>query len=275
MERWAGQLARLCRKTSLSSLVAPLVILLSVSLLGGFVVNVPVAQAAVGDLVIFADSFEAGFSHNQYNGTNNLVNAAPVKVGAYSIATKPDAYQGILINIPDGVKFASSGSLRLWVHGGAGGETQFGVGAYKDSVSVSVGVRQVLPDVPANTWVQVSVPLTSLLGSLAAFDAAVNRSLWFTQGDGLAHPMIYLDQIELVAGAAPATTTTSTTAVPTATAAVTSTVVGSVTTTSVVLGSSTTLPVSSGDVVLFGDGLVLVFRIILITGRMMLRMFRR
>ena len=89
MERWLAEFAGRCRESSLSRFVAPLAILLSVSLLGGIVVNAPLAQAAAGDLVIFSDTFAPGFSHNPYNGTNNLTNTAPVKVGTYSIATNP------------------------------------------------------------------------------------------------------------------------------------------------------------------------------------------
>ena len=130
-----------------------------------------------------------------------------MKVGTLSISSKPDAYSGLLLNVPDGFRFGLSGSIRFWVNGGASGSTQFGLGAFKDSRSapVAVGTRQLLPDVGANSWVQVTIPLSSLLGSVSAFDTAINRSLWFT-GDATARPMIYLDQIELVSAGTVSTT---------------------------------------------------------------------
>jgi hypothetical protein len=60
MERWASELTVYCRELSASRFIAPLAILLSVALLGGLVVNAPIAQAAVGDLVIFFGYLRTG-----------------------------------------------------------------------------------------------------------------------------------------------------------------------------------------------------------------------
>jgi hypothetical protein len=212
---------------------------------------------APAGLVVFDDGFASGFSYNPYNGTNDVLNTSPVKLGVYSIATKPESWNGIIVDVPNGLSFSGYSALRFWVNGGSAGESGFGVGAFRDTRATQVGVRQLLPDVPANSWVQVTVPLASLLGgSVAVFDGAAARSLWFAQGDGLLHPYIYLDQIELVAAGGPTTTTT---AAPTTTTTVSPTTTTSTTVFPVVGGEVLD---SVGDVVVVDEALRSGFRLV-------------
>jgi hypothetical protein len=101
-------------------------------------------------------------------------------------------------------------SLKFWVNGGTGGlaADTFAVAAWINGASV--GTTYAHPTaIPANTWTQITVPLATLTGGLAAYDAATTtRQIWFLDKTGVNRPNIYLDQIEFTGTGTPTFTNT-------------------------------------------------------------------
>jgi chitinase len=184
--------------------------------------------------VVYDDAFRNGFSLNAWNGMNDAASATPVKVGKLALTTTPSDWTGFFVHVPDGFSFDGLTTLQFWEHGGTAGAPAFAISA-KVNTSGEVGTAASVPAVAANTWVQRSVPLDSMIGSAAAFNAASGRMIWFSSAESGARPIVSFDQIELVGGS----TTTTTTAAPT------TTTVNATTTTAAPTATTTTQPTTT------------------------------
>jgi hypothetical protein len=133
-----------------------------------------------------------------------VANASPVHGGTASISSSFGSYSGIYISVANGELLSLYASLRFWINGGSAGLTTGFVSAQGAGASGDFPI----PAVSANQWSQVTVPLSSIINNAAGFNAATDRYLRVF-GSGATASTVFLDDIELVPGAAPATATSS------------------------------------------------------------------
>ena len=130
--------------------------------------------------------------------TVNLQNYSPVHSGSYSISVTDNGNsQALYLEHPD-FNTSPYASLSFWINGGSAGGQQLQVWGYLDGTNQ---VAYPLGALQANTWQQITIPLSSLGVANKA-----NFSGFNIQGndDGAAQPTFYVDDIQLVAATAPA-----------------------------------------------------------------------
>ena len=160
------------------------------------------APSRAQSLPIYTDSLQSGFQDWSWT-TRNLANTAPVQSGADSISVTFGAWQGLSLH-SGSINTTYYSALSFWVNGGATGGQKFTVHAVNASGSSlpSVPVTNYVPggSIPANSWVQVTVPLADLgAANLTDFDG-----FWFQDSTGGAQPVLYVDTISLLGLTAPA-----------------------------------------------------------------------
>jgi endoglucanase len=139
----------------------------------------------VGTSTIYADTLASAWADWSWETTRNFANVLPVHSGSASIAvTYSAAWGGLLLNADTAQSTAGYNSIRFWVHGGASGGQSI-------NFHVNDGAESYPFIVQANTWSQVTVPL-SALGSPASLNALV-----WQDASGAAQPTFYLDDISL------------------------------------------------------------------------------
>lgn len=148
----------------------------------------PIAAAAAADLPIYIDSLSAGWADWSWSATRNLANASPVHGAPSSLAVTVTAAWGALyLHADTAIALTGYSQLRFWVNGGNAGGQQL--------VLVMNNGAQSFPfTAPANTWTQVSVPLS-------ATSPTSLTDLYWQDAANSAQPTFYLDDIVLVAGA--------------------------------------------------------------------------
>jgi alpha-L-arabinofuranosidase len=151
-----------------------------------------IAQA---NLPIYTDNLVNGFQNWSW-ATVNLANFSPIHSGAYSIAVTDGGFQGLSFQRSD-FSTAPYASISFWANGGGSGGQHVQVyGTLDDNGQAAVS----LPALTANTWVQYTVPLSTL-----GMVNATNCSGFVIQGtSGGAQPTFYVDDVQLVAAATPA-----------------------------------------------------------------------
>lgn len=159
------------------------------------------SHAGAQNLVIYGDALAPSWSDWSYPSPGivvNFANGAPVHAGADSVAvTFNGAFAALSLRTSPVVTGASYTSLRFWIFGGAGGThldvfTQATDGGAASPIQAVTG--------PAGVWTQVVIPLSGF-GSPAQI-ARINLQ----DNTGTNQPRFYLDDVELVAAAAGATT---------------------------------------------------------------------
>jgi hypothetical protein len=150
--------------------------------------------------IIYDDALENGFQNWGW-ATLNYANTSPVHSGSYSISvTIVNGYDGIQIVNPTGINDSSFTNITFWLNGGSsGGQRLQAYGLLNVSGTVtSQAPRVALATVPANTWQQYTVSLSSLgVANAANFSGFVVQDV-----SGAAEPTFYMDDVSLVAGAA-------------------------------------------------------------------------
>ena len=161
-------------------------------------VNAPpgpgIAQA---NLPIYTDNLVNGFQNWSW-ATVNLQNSSPLHSGSYSISVTDNGNsQALYLEHPD-FNTSPYTSLSFWINGGSAGGQQLQVWGYLDGTNQ---VAYPLGALQANTWQQITIPLSSLGVANKA-----NFSGFNIQGNdgGAAQPTFYVDDIQLVAVPAPA-----------------------------------------------------------------------
>ncbi len=158
-------------------------------------------QVARADQIIYDDALENGFQNWGW-ATLNYNNTSPVHSGSDSVSVTITAgYQGIQIVNPTGLNDSSFSSITFWANGGTNGGQQLQVYAmYNGSggATTSAGSPVGIAPLPANSWAQYTLSLTSLsAANLANFTGFVVQDT-----TGGAQPTFYMDDISLVAGVA-------------------------------------------------------------------------
>ena len=141
---------------------------------------------AAANSPIYADVLAAAWEDWSWNTDHNFGNAEPVHSGSASIAvTYTAAWGGLLLHTKSAVSTSDYIAIRFWVHGGI-------TGGQSVNFHVNEGTEYYSFTVPANAWLQVTVPL-ALLGN----PASLSDLFWQDASDG-SQPTYYIDDISLV-----------------------------------------------------------------------------
>ena len=154
----------------------------------------PGIARAQSDQSIYADALANGWQNWSW-ATVNLSNTQPVQAGSDSISVNATAYQALYLHQ---TAFDSSlySNLVFWINGGPTGGQLLQVQATLSGTAQAVVT---LPALAANTWQQVSIPLSSLgVQSKPDFDG-----FWIQDRSGTTQPAFYVDTISLKAVAVP------------------------------------------------------------------------
>ncbi|MEO7598596.1 MAG: alpha-L-arabinofuranosidase [Opitutus sp.] len=146
------------------------------------------------DQVIFSDALQNGWDNWSW-ATVNVANANPVHSGTRSIAVSAAGYQAIYLHHAN---FDTTGyvNLSFWIHGGTTGGQTASVAALLNGTAqlpVSIG------PIPANTWQQIVIPLSSL----GAANRADCSGFWIQENRGVSQSYT-LDDIAFTANPVPA-----------------------------------------------------------------------
>lgn len=139
---------------------------------------------------IYADSLQNGWENWSWAAVN-LTNASPARGGAASISVNAGAWQAFYLHH---AAFSTGGyaSLNFWIHGGTAGGQRLQVQA---TVGGAPQTAVVLPNLAANAWQQITIPLSSLGVASANIDG-----FWIQDLSGTTQPVFFIDDITLVAG---------------------------------------------------------------------------
>ena len=142
-------------------------------------------------LPIYGDSLFPGFLMNGFGTyTASTTNSTPVHSGTASMAYTLGAGAGVGPNNFSGVNTAPYNSLSFWINGGATGGQSLSLQVVK---GVGVAATWPIPAVPANTWTNYVLPLSSInVSNVTDFNG-----IRFV-APGSAQPVFYVDDIGLV-----------------------------------------------------------------------------
>jgi alpha-N-arabinofuranosidase len=111
-------------------------------------------------LAIYSDGQHNGFQDWSWVGDRNLQNASPVHSGTYSIRATADAWEALSFYHSD-YNLSAYTNFPFWAHGGSSGGQRLQVYfSYPDNSSGPV--VSIPTSLPANTWQQYTIPLSSL-----------------------------------------------------------------------------------------------------------------
>ena len=145
------------------------------------------------DIAVYADNLASGWDNWSWDTNLDFSNTSPVHNGSYSLAvTYTQAWAGLYLHA-NALDLSTCDTLRFWLHGGSAGN---------QNISVSLNYNGSSYDVTAtaNTWQQVSIPL-STLGSPSSVSDLV-----FQENAGGAQPTFYLDDVAFVNSGLPTPT---------------------------------------------------------------------
>jgi hypothetical protein len=147
---------------------------------------------AASDLTVYGGALASGWADWSWDTAANFNNTSPVTIDSKSIAVSYTvAWGGFYLHGGSPLAGSDYTSVRFWIDGGTSGGQQIafkvvfgGSGNWSNSVAVTP---------KANTWTQITVPLSSI-GSPTNFDGLV-----WQDSSGSVKPTFYLDDIVLVA----------------------------------------------------------------------------
>jgi hypothetical protein len=177
--------------SSLSSIFVPKIYLVALVclLVAGWL---PSGRAVAADAIVYADVLAADWANWSWGSTLNVAVASPRHGGTYALSVRYDsAWAGLYLHSSIGYAPALFDRLSFWIHGGTTGNQHLVVVANGDTAH-AVAVTPT-----ANTWIQVTIPLSSL-GS-----PALLTDLYWQDASGGAQSVYYLDDIQLLASTAP------------------------------------------------------------------------
>ncbi|HLF27643.1 MAG TPA: alpha-L-arabinofuranosidase [Anaerolineae bacterium] len=157
---------------------------------------------ADSDWIIYDDALRNSFQDWGW-ASRSFTNTSPVYSGANSISVSyAGDYDGLwLVNPGAGVDTSGFAAMRFAIHGGGAGGQLLSVkaGSGTDYPTNFVQLNTYLPGGPvANAWRVITIPLSAL-----NLQNTVLNNLAFQSEVSSAQPTFYLDDIRLVAGAAP------------------------------------------------------------------------
>jgi len=157
--------------------------------------------AHAADLVVYDDALQNAFQNWSYGGGSDFANTSPVHAGTKSISLAGDDYNAVsFVKENAGFTAAAYPNLRLWIHGGSGGNqsltliVQNTVTSASADVSLNTYIAGGGPT--AGTWKQATIPLATAFPAIASFDRIDIQS--HSAGT---QPTVYFDDIALAATA--------------------------------------------------------------------------
>lgn len=178
-------------RTAISLLITPILLLLITAVSS---LALPGVARAQSNQSVYADSIANGWQNWSW-ATVNLANSQPLQAGTASISVNATAYQALYLH-HDAFDSSLYGSLVFWIDGGSTGGQLLQVQATLNGTAQTVAT---LPALAANSWQQVSIPLSSLgVQNKSNFDG-----FWIQDRSGTAQPAFYVDSISLKALPAP------------------------------------------------------------------------
>ena len=150
----------------------------------------PTLARAQTDQAVYTDALVNGWQNWSW-ATVNFANTAPVQSGSDSISVSAGPYQALYLHQ---TPFDSStyGNLVFWINGGATGGQLLQVQATLNGAAQTVVT---LPALAANTWQQISIPLSSLgVQSQPDMDG-----FWIQDRSGTTQPTFFVDTISITA----------------------------------------------------------------------------
>jgi alpha-L-arabinofuranosidase len=148
-----------------------------------------IARAQTADTV-YTDALVNGWTNYSW-ATVNFSNTSPVQAGSDSISVSAGPYQALYLHQ---AAFNSSlyGNLVFWINGGSSGGQLLQVQATLDGNAQTVVS---LPALAANSWQEVSIPLSSL----GVANQPDMDGFWIQDRSGTTQPTFYVDTITITA----------------------------------------------------------------------------
>ena len=154
----------------------------------------PTRARAQTDQAVYTDALVNGWQNWSW-ATVNLSNTAPVQSGTDSISVSAGPYQALYLHQTafDSTPYTA---LVFWINGGSSGGQLLQVQATLNGASQSVVT---LPPLAANTWQQVTIPLSSL----GVQNQPDLDGFWIQDRSGTTQPSFFVDTISITAQPAP------------------------------------------------------------------------
>ena len=149
----------------------------------------PLAQAQT-DQAVYTDALVNGWQNWSW-ATVNLSNTAPVQSGTDSISVSAGPYQALYLHQPPSIPPPYT-SLVFWINGGPTGGQLLQVQATLNGAAQTVVT---LPALAANTWQQVTLPLSSL----GVQNQPDLDGFWIQDRSGTTQPTFFVDTISIKA----------------------------------------------------------------------------
>jgi hypothetical protein len=144
---------------------------------------------AASDIAIYTDSIDGNWQNWSWNTTVNPAATSLVHTGSHSLAiTYNSAWAGLYLHASGAIDLTSFDHLSFWINGGSGAQ---------DLRVVANGDGAYAVKAQANTWIKIDIPLAELGSPTTLTD------LYWQDTTGGAQPMLYLDDITLVAMTGP------------------------------------------------------------------------
>jgi hypothetical protein len=157
-------------------------------------VVLPAVAHAQADQSVYTDALVNGWQDWSW-ATVNFSNTQPVQSGADSISVSAGPYQALYLH-HDAFDSSLYSNLVFWIDGGSTGGQLVQVQATLNGTAQTVVT---LPPLAANSWQQVTIPLSSLgVESQPNLDG-----FWIQDRSGTTQPRFYVDTISITAQPAP------------------------------------------------------------------------
>ncbi len=156
-----------------------------------------VAVAGADDQVIFDEALRNGWESWSWAAVD-VAQSTVVHAGSRAIAVTGGPWEALYLG-HSALNSSGYTHLAFWIHGGPKGGQKLQVQAVLGS---DAQAPWSVPDLAANTWQHISVPLSAL----GAANAANFTGFWLQDRSGAAQAPYYVDDVALIAGSVPPVT---------------------------------------------------------------------
>jgi hypothetical protein len=167
----------------------------------GYLCALAALPAMAQNTTVYAEALGSGWQNWSW-ATVNLASTSPVHAGQFAISMEPDGFEGLYLASPGAVRaFADYSGLRLWVHGGVGGDQNlrlvFQLGG---SIVFQRPLNEVVSGgaIVAGQWHQVFQPFSGVGAPTGTFDGLILQD-----NSGANQAAIHIDDVVLEAGGPP------------------------------------------------------------------------
>jgi alpha-L-arabinofuranosidase len=154
----------------------------------------PALARAQTDDTVYTDALINGWQNYSW-ATVNFSNTQPVQAGSDSISVSAGPYQALYLH-QSAFDSRIYANLVFWINGGSSGGQLLQVQATLNGAAQTVVT---LPALAANSWQQISIPLSSL----GVANQPDMDGFWIQDRSGTTQPTFYVDTISITAQAPP------------------------------------------------------------------------